>query len=632
MKQANGTFAVPEKRKAFLKSEQRIQELEAMKQEMDRYVNNLDEQLMDNRISKRKHNKFLKEEFNGKTKEQLQQEINAEIEKLEQVIKHKKTKREVSISATIILIFALIGLFMQYPLEGITGFAVGTTETTETLVYDRVFEAYTETTLKLADVTSLKISGVLQGTGALVKLRIGEVEYIIADIKPPEQDNLITGLVVGEEEPIEEGPAYVLTTDKIEYELGETVYIFLEPDSDNKSIYVEFGEETHKLEGDSYVTENLGAHQVIALVVLPDDILRLETDFVVNAVSEIATNETNTSVNETETNTTEPEINETINETVNETETNQTNNTANATTETGYAFDNLCLETCNLAEISNPVLIVELEEGSSLTITELILTQTTDNNAPKQEQAIPDITLGIGQIHSINLDEYFTEPDGETIHYDINEIAEISANIIGNELSISSENIGTYTAFVYATDGDKLTTSNTFEIIIQEEEVVQPVIEETPETPEVISDPCSHPDPNQRPIECIEGKESEYFVLESVFLTDGRRGNTARITALGNLMIKGELHENAVINPSANDFKVTTINSDYEDIPVAWIDSDTGNLYLKGALYEEDFFLTPTPNAFVIQNKRNINLAYVDRRTGDLHIKGNLVQNRETIE
>ncbi|MBU1198384.1 MAG: hypothetical protein KJ685_00970 [Nanoarchaeota archaeon] len=639
MKQTNKQFVDPEKQKAFLKPEENIQKLEETRKEVIRFTNELDEKLRTHQIDGIEYHVLVDEKLNGKHKEEIIKYIDNKI--IEEKIKikqgeheqrKKKTALTFSAAAIVLVLLVIVGILYTTP-DALTGFTTFDREVQESIDYNRVFDHYTETPLNISNVTSLKISGILDGTGATVKLRVGDIEYLIANIINQQEESLITGLVIAEE------PEYEINTDKIEYALGETATITIIPEAENKSIYVSYGGETQKLEGDTYLTENIGEHQVVGIIVLTNDIIRLETNFTV----------INQTINET--NTTIPDTTNTTNETISE-----------ETTTEIYTFEALCTDTCNLNENSNPVLIVELEEGSTLTITKIIVVQNKENNAPEQTQTIPDITITTTQTATLNLDEYFTDADGDLVAYDLNEIAEITSEFEQEVLTISSETPGIYIAYIYATDGDKLTTSNTFQITITEV-----VIEETNQTnqtiPEinqtinetnatetnvsehpaelnetapaeeiVLTDPCSNPDPNLRPPECIEGKEEKYFVLENVFLKDNNRGNSARITALGNMIIKGDLIDNSILDPERNDFKVTMTNEDYEDVPIAWIDSDNGNLHLTGVLYEEDFFLTPTPNAFVIQNKRNVNLAYFDRNTGDLHIKGNLIQQRETIE
>ncbi|MBW2990905.1 hypothetical protein KY348_04320 [Candidatus Woesearchaeota archaeon] len=634
--------------------EDRIKELERTRSEIIRFTNELDEKLRIKEMDGIEYHVVLNEKLGGKSKEELinyiDQKLLLEKKKLQDRNQNKKRKTTITISAAaiVLIIMAIIGIIYTNP-EALTGYTTATKEIQEIIEYGRVFEHNTETQLNITNITSLKISGELTGTGAKIKLRINDIEYLVADVnKPAEEQSLITGLAIGEEP----APEYILTTDKTEYALGEIIYTSVTPEAENKSVYVAYEEETHRLEDNTYLASQPGEHQAIALIVLPDDILRLETNFTVINVTVNAS--TNKSINVTE----NESINKTINQTINETSNATGNATINETTnisEEGYVFANVCVDTCNLIETSYPILLVELEEDSSLTITEITVVQSKENSAPTQIKTIPDISITTSQTAILNLDNYFSDPDEDLVVYDINEITEINTPIEQETLTINSKTPGIYTAYIYATDGDKLVTSNTFQItIIETNATINQTINITPTTNittnetntttpanETITpptktytliDPCVHPNPNMRPLECIEGTEEKYFVLESVFLSNPKRGNAARITPLGNMIITGQLFENSTMSPGTNDFRVTERNTDYEYVPVAWIDSDTGNLYIIGQLYEEDFFLSPTRNAFVVQNKRNVNLAYIDRRTGDLHLKGNLIQQRDKLE
>ena len=589
--------------------DEQIRVLEETKNEIIRFTNELDDKLARKELDQVEYHVQLHEKLGGKTEEEvisyIDKKILAEKNRIKEEIHGPKNKKIIAFGAAaiVLILMAVIGIIYTNP-GMLTGQVTATRQTQEIINYSRTFDQYTETQLELNNLVGLKISGVLEGASAKVKLRINGTDYLIADIKSQQEQNQATGLIT-EEIP----PDYTISTDKTTYALGETATITITPGVENRSLYVSYGEETHKLEGNTYAPLTVGEYTAVALIVLPNDILRIETNF---TVTEQAAE-------------TPIEI------------------TPEPTLPTGYEFTSLCTETCTMPETSQPILIIEPAENSTLTITTITITQSKENSAPEQTHNIQDINLATGQTTTINLNQYFTDTDGDTIQYDINQIPEISAQITQNTLTISSDNTGTYTAFIYATDGDKLTTSNTFQITITQEAGITPSTNDTaPITNETIVptttipsetiDPCTSPDPNLRPPECMEGKEEEYFVLESVFLKDSSRANAARVTPLGNLMIKGQLFENASMNPTPEDFKVSYLNENYENVPVAWIDSATGDLYLMGMLHEEDFFLSPTRNAFVIQNKRNINLAYIDRGTGDLHIKGNLIQLRENIE
>ncbi|KYK26677.1 hypothetical protein AYK26_07260 [Euryarchaeota archaeon SM23-78] len=602
-----------------------LEELEKNRNELLSYLDEIDEKLIKEEIDGIEYHILLNEKLEGKTKEEALLEIEEEITELEEEYKqHKKKKTELAIAGAMLLAFVLISIFSQIPLESPTGFVIGEKQETHRIAYNRVFEQNAENVLDLTNITSLRISGELEGTRASIKLRVGEKEYLVTEITLPEQENLITGLAIAEPE-----PEYTISTDKAEYALGETVYISVEPETENKSIYVEDGEQRHKLEENTYITQKTGEHQVIALIVLPNDILRLETSFTVtNASIDLTTNET---LNET--------LNQTINETINERVEPEPVEPIEPLPETpqGYEFSELCIETCTLPETSYPTLIIEVDQGSKLTITKLIVTQTKENQAPRQTQIVPDLVVLTSQPTVLDLDEYFADPDQDTLVYDINEIPEIGLDIQASTLTLNSDMPGIYMAYLYATDGDKLTTSNTFHITVTQEGVEQPTTPlpepsttpSTPTQPEVI-DPCKHPNPNERPIECLEGNEEEYFRDKSIHLKNLDRKPIARVTAFGNLIIKGSLIENSDENPGSNDFRISySLPDEGTEVATAWIDTSTGDLHLRGKLYEEQFDLVPGGDAFIIQNRKGTNLGYFDRRTGDLYLRGNLIQERE---
>ncbi|MBU1199206.1 MAG: hypothetical protein KJ685_05215 [Nanoarchaeota archaeon] len=633
--------------------EENIRKLEETRNEIIRFTNELDEKLRTNQIDGIEYHVMLNEKLGGKHKEELIRYIDQKILEEQSKIKDKehsqrkkKTAITFSAAAIVLVLIVIVGILYTTP-DALTGFTTLDREVQELIEYDRVFDHYTETPLELEKITSLKISGILEGTGAIVKLRIGDIEYLVADITNQEEENLISGLVIAEE------PEYLISTDKNEYALGETVYITIEPEADDRSVYVSYGEETQQLDDDSYITEQTGEHTIVALIVLPDDILRLESAFTVIEQILNETNQTNETIPEEIPEEPEIEINTTINE------TNQTNETITET----YTFEALCTDTCNLNENSNPILIVELEEGSVLTITDIIVVQNKENNAPEQIQNIPDITITTTQTATLNLDEYFSDADGDLVAYDLNEIAEITTEMNQEILTISSDIQGTYTAYIYATDGDKLVTSNTFEITITEV-----VVEETNQTNQTIpeintteinqtinetnttetnisehsaelnetapeeepSDPCLNSDLNLRPAYCFVGIEEKVFRDLSAEIENNRGEIIGRFTKFGNLVIRGLIVQETTGSPDSDDFRVGyTETIDYDEISTdtAWIDSATGNLHLKGRLYDEEEVLTPPQhNTFIIQNKFSIVLGYFNELTGDLHLKGNIVQ------
>jgi hypothetical protein len=62
-----------------------------------------------------------------------------------------------------------------------------------------------------------------------------------------------------------------------------------------------------------------------------------------------------------------------------------------------------------------------------------------------------------------------------------------------------------------------------------------------------------------------------------------------------------------------------------------WFESSTGNVHIKGSLYEEKINSEPAPGSFVIRNKKGIVLIWGDSITGDMYLRGNVISNRKNI-
>jgi hypothetical protein len=603
-----------------MKPDEQIRILEETRNEIIRFTNELDDKLARKELDQIEYHAKLHEKLGGKTKEELinyiDRKILAEKNKTKEAVHDPRSKKIITFSAAaiVLILMAIIGIIYTNP-NLLTGQVTATRQAQEIISYNRVFDHYTETQLELNKLVSLKISGILEGTSAKVKLRINGTDYLVAEItNPSQQPSLITGMAIGE--PTEElTPQYIISTDKISYAIGETITITITPEAENKSLYVNYGEETHKLEGNTYAPLAIGEYTAVALIVLPNDILRIETNFTVT--EQPVETPQNTTTNQTTPPETPPE---------------QT---------TGYEFINLCTETCTISETSNPILIVEVAENTTLTITTLTITQNKENSAPEQTHTIPDINLITGQTTTLDLNQYFSDPEGDLVQYDINEIPEINAQITQNALTITSQQPGTYTAFIYATDGDKLTTSNTFQITIQEQtnqtttnetipitnETTNQTTEPTNSLPEITD--CSNPDPNKRPLECLNS--AEYFQEQTLFITNNAREPIARITSIGNLILSGEVIENESFQPDSGDYTIGYEDSFGSRYTTVWFESKTGNLHLAGALHEEMINEVPTPGFFALRNKKGIVLIWADSITGDLFVRGNVIPYRKNI-
>jgi hypothetical protein len=585
-----------------------IKKLEDTRSEIVSFVSGLDGKLERKEIPGLEYDLLIQEKLCGKNKEEVLQYIDLEISKLKaskEEEHHTKDKNRklimASAAAMLLVIIAIIGIITTNQ-NTLTGYVIKST--TETTNYERTFDHYTETQLNLTGITSLKISGTLTGEKATVRLRTADTDYLVGEIT-----NSMVALVTRE---------YSLRTDKSIYALGEPAQIIITPESSEISIYITHNNNSNLIENTTYTASEIGEYGVIALITTSTDIVRLETNFTVLEVVPEGTEQIDNTAAQNITETA-PQNSETI------------------------SFENICNETCDLTLTDNPLLIVDVTENSALTIIRIETTQNKENIAPTQTQNIPDINLGMGQETSLNLNNYFTDPDDNTIYYDTNTIPEITTSITENMLTISSETPGTYTMHIYASDENQMVTSNTFKVTISQEEQNQTIIipgneTTTPvnisnigsnETIVVPVDLCSNINPNERPAECIIGKEDQYFKDTSMYLDNLDKVDVARITTFGNLVIKGKLIENSTGSPGPRDFRINYF-TDYgeTEIVTSWIDTVTGDLNLRGRLYEEQFTLLPPSDAFVVQNKKGTNLGYFDKTTGNLYLRGNLIQEK----
>lgn len=337
------------------------------------------------------------------------------------------------------------------------------------------------------------------------------------------------------------------------------------------------------------------------------------------------------------------------------------------------------------------------------------------NLEPVQTEILPNITNS--QEISFNLDEYFKDPQGQTLFYDLSNPENLDITINATTLTINPTKSGTFQ--IYASNGDTTITSNEISIMLEtqnetnitlnetinntidlnettnitinetetnttindtnttvddtnttnntsEEETqtepTQPTTEEptqtTNETTEINTttqpttenqttnettntstetqttepvDPCANENPNLVPFECIAQDPQQYIDSSSINVEDNNNNVVARLNQVGNLILEGALIENSNQQPEQEDFVVVHVGDFFEETPVAFIDSDTGDMHITGELFEEDFFLQPTSGAYVFQNVRNVNLAYIDVNTGDLHLKSNIIERRTNV-
>jgi hypothetical protein len=547
--------------------------------------------------------------------------VSRNISKKPVAAQKKYSFAQVLILINIVIIIGLGALLLRSTgstTPRVSGFI--TSEFSPADISQHTFTQDTELQLNATDITGLKITGTMTGTRATVKLRTDDNEYLIGEITSASQN--IT-------------QEYALRTDKSAYAKGEAVEIIISPEAPEKSIYITYNENTRIIDNTTYTPAENGDYIVTALITTEIGVIRLDTNFTVReSVPEGTPQPDNTAI--------------------------QAITHPSSKANRSVSFSSLCIDTCTIDKATNPVIVITLEPGSELAISEISVAKEKNNLPITQKSAIPDMQLAAGEEKTLNLDDYFDDTNRDTIIYDINNLPEVNARIDGSTLTLSSDKPGEYTAYIYATDGTELVTSNTFKIIVTESQSSPPTTNETtpatnetmPITPAgnetqlnetlnetqgtnqtaeaVTTDPCSNPDLNQRPSSCFEGLESQVFKDILAPLENTKGETLGRFNRFGNLIIRGLIVQNSTGEPGADDFKLgyrQTVNFDEVTMYTVWISKESGNLYLKGTLREEQAVLSPAQsNVYTIQNKLGIVLGYFDILSGDLYLKGNIVQ------
>ena len=497
-----------------------------------------------------------------------------------------------------------IASFMLSNSGGITGFAVKGAD--EVIGLSSVFDNYAEKLIDFENVTGVRVSATLEGSGARIMLRTESGELLVAELN-------------GTPQPRE----YTLTTDRKEYSAGEQVMIISAPQDALRTTYIHHSSEARITNSSAYLPAETGDYQVVQIITTGSDIVRLEVNFTVvesnasSAAQEIA-------------------------------------RAADKSAEES-SYLSLCAETCEIEPSSRPTLIIMPEAGSKVTLDEIRVSREKQNSAPVQLKRLEDMEVEAGRPRTISLNSYFSDPDGQELLYDASQEPGLSAEVSGSTLTLRSDKIGSYIIHAYASDGELLVTGNDFEVRVVEKSNYSGDNNETPqtepsqtlnesngenstglpapaqETGTVPAGPdCSATDPNNKPLECLDARQ--YFQDQTILITNEAREALARVTPIGNLLIHGEVIENARTDTSSpSDYRIN-----YEDQygtlqAMIWFDSDSGNVYLRGSLHEENANLEPAPGSFVLRNKQGIVLAWANQASGDLYIRGNVVPFRQDV-
>jgi hypothetical protein len=587
-----------------MSTSEQIKNLEAQKESIIKESAELDLKLQNNEVEHRDYEEKMATLLSGKGKEEALAAIDLrliELMELQKAERQRKNNLMITVGSTalLVLVLAVISFTFLKP-GGLTGYVVADQPVEQVHEFNQEYLTSSDTTLSYERLKGLKITGSIEGPGAVVRLKTATREYLVANL---------TGT---------SAKTFTLTTDRKSYSVGESVIITINPEIATKSVYVQKGENNTLLNETTFLPIEEGEYTIVAIITTENDILRLSLNFTVQ--------------NESQDNTT--------NEVVSATE-NMNENT----------FSDLCQESCLLQEEeNNPTISVELLEGSKLTISDLLTIEMQTPTQPVQVKTFADTNLNIGESKSYVLDEYFSNPSGGNLSYDVSQVQGVTAIVSTNILTLTGEVNGEYSAHVYATDGNSMLTGNDFKITVGSEVQNQTNKTETSPTPEtnettnttinqtITSAPtgpdCNDPNPNNRPLSCIEGSEDEYFTPKIIYLENIDKAPVARVTTFGNLVIQGNLVQNSQSSPSSSDFRVSRSTPESEsETTVAWINSQTGDLHLKGSLYEEQIDLVP-PNtdAFLVQNRKGTTLGYFDKASGNLYLRGNLITEKKELD
>lgn len=255
-------------------------------------------------------------------------------------------------------------------------------------------------------------------------------------------------------------------------------------------------------------------------------------------------------------------------------------------------FSDICLDSCDLSGLnkSSYTLVFEVEDSAVLRIDRIKYSVVADtlNQPPVLLQNITTVNVSENGNATINLSQYFADPDGDVLAYDYYKAENITILFDGDIATIVPDKnvFGTRFTYIVANDSDSFAVSNVFMINISE--VVEP----------------------------------EVAGLNFFEIRDKSNNALALFDSLGNVKIKGILIQGIEPFADADDFIVQNSTNGLNLV----VANPEGNMIIKGSLLENQELLVPTPNSFIIQDKNEQVVASVNS-TGSLFLKGTLEQN-----
>ena len=527
----------------------------------------------------------------------------------------------------------------------ITGRVISDFQETKTL---QLNENYTESqtiSVNLKNITSMTLRGSFVGEE-------GSQARIYARTK--EDTNLLIASIELTEETTTASPFTARVTDQTKQEDNE-----VEKDEDTAheesadEEIIEVKDVTEEVEGEEIEDEEVVDDEVV------EDELGEELD---DEVDEVVDDELDEVVDD--------ELDEVVDEELDDEVDEELDDEDDEVVEEGLLmkeFENLCVQTCNFLKTDLVEIIIEIEQGT-LFIEEITYVQEQYYLGEGIKKEVQDINLELNESISLDANQFFEEED---LIFDMKSSEGYSFEVSNNIIEITAKQLGTWDSLLYAVKNETLFISNAFQIIItgEPEEPVEPEEPEEPDeeepvenetaTPEIpVDEPvhnetgmnetiieenitdttinetvdCSHPDPNQRPLECIMGENTTFFQEENLVVENKRAERVGRFTPIGNLLIKGEVIENSNQEPNNYDYQFGYTNQETgEFITTIWINTETGDLHLRGRLTEMNNNVKAEVGTYSITNKRGIILGNVDRRQGNMILRGNVIPYRGNL-
>jgi hypothetical protein len=326
-------------------------------------------------------------------------------------------------------------------------------------------------------------------------------------------------------------------------------------------------------------------------------------------------------------------------------------------------FTDICVDTCVLPGISGK-LRIDTTGTAEVNITQLRVSTAMANRAPALMTEIP--TISVNDVTAVDLASFFIDPDGDTLLFSTGSSSYVNTTVTGSILTLAPLQEGDETIMIYASDMHTLvpvalrvivgavpvmanTSSNATDIpllnITQNTTVLQNTTSEVLQnntavpvaniaapnasTETSLTLDCSNSDPNQRPVDCLNVASNTFFE-EDIYLENTDRVQVARVTPIGNLVLKGRVLKRDGGTPGTRDFTIGYKDENFNYVPTIWIDGE-GNLRLRGQLYEENENVIPPQGSYAVINRRGVYMAYAIPETGDLYLRGNAIVFREDI-